>query len=294
MQLLALNARARAYFVGLAAQLLSLQCENMAITFRNAPLIEVIAEIKWGIGSLPPEVLASMSPMGFQTESGDSEAFYSRVSEEVAVRGITRAERLMPPGFPVFPGQVVYRYKSASKLSANLMQVGPGVFTVNALPPYKSWDDFSHFISEGLDALLASRPASERDSDFASVNLRFINGFGKEYYAKQSRIEFLRGMGFEVGLPGAMDQITKDTTDAKFNLNYTSKLPDGAVVQVNLGEGVKDGAPIQVVELGCTHSYIGPDREKLLAVLHDSHSLIESIFLDMTKNIRDQMIPQEV
>ncbi|MEE4698586.1 hypothetical protein V2K91_25415 [Pseudomonas alliivorans] len=267
----------------------------MATTFRNAPLIEVIAEIKWGVGSIPPEVFAQMSSgIGLQVEGGDSEAFYSRVSEEVAARGITRAERLMPPGFPVFPGQVVYRYRSAIKQSPNIMQVGPGVFTVNALPPYKSWGAFEHFLGEGLDALLASRPGGERDSEFASVNLRFINGFGKEFYPEQTRVEFLRAMGFEVSLPEAMDQVTKDANDSKFNLNYTSTLPDGAVVQINLGEGAKDGVAIQVVELGCTHSAIAPDRTKLLSVLNDSHSLIESIFLDMTKNIRDLMIPQEV
>lgn len=263
--------------------------EPMAIHFENAPLIEVIAELRWG-PAFPP--IGVGQQFTFDADVSQSEEFFMHFGAECSVRGLQRAERVVPPGFPVMPGQVVYRFRSGDKSAPNLLQVGPGVFTANALPPY-AWAAFDRFMREGIDALLSARPASERDEAFATVNLRFVNGFGADFLQGESRLVFLQKLGFNLQSPRALESLTNDSKEATLNLNYSALLGNGSRVNVSIAEGLKDGEPIQILELGVTHSNLVPDKENILEVLSESHAMIEEIFLDMTKKISDIMIPSE-
>lgn len=269
----------------------------MAINFQNAPLIEVIAELRWGAGfSFPPQMMTSLQGQQFNInmEASQHEEFFMNFGAECGARGLQRAERIVPQGFPMLPGQVVYRFRSNERSQHNLLQVGPGVFTINALPPYKSWESFQDFMSRGLDALLASRPENEAAGNFASVNIRFINGFGSEYFEETSKIAFLQSLGFDLKVPSELEKISQEDESTFFNMNYVTNLKAGAKLQINIGEGAKDGSPIQVIELGCTHENISPTKKDLLDALNASHDIIEKIFMDMTKPIHAAMKPREV
>jgi hypothetical protein len=78
----------------------------MSVTFKNAPLVEMIAELRWGETAQPvqqglPIVMQGMTP--------EVDQFFMRLSGEVYQHGFRRAERLVPPGFPIFPFQPVFR-----------------------------------------------------------------------------------------------------------------------------------------------------------------------------------------
>ncbi|PTT99935.1 hypothetical protein DBR45_25345 [Pseudomonas sp. HMWF031] len=269
----------------------------MAINFQNAPLIEVIAELRWGAGfSFPPQLVAGLQgqQININMEASQHEEFFMNFGAECGARGLQRAERIVPQGFPMLPGQVVYRFRSNERSQHNLLQVGPGVFTVNALPPYESWVSFQDFMSKGLDALLSSRPENEATTSFSSVNIRFINGFGSEYFENTSKIAFLKSLGFDLKVPSELEKIYQGDESTFFNMNYVTNLKSGAKLQINIGEGARDGLPIQVIELGCTHENISPNKQELLDALNDSHNIIEKIFMDMTKPIHDAMKPREV
>lgn len=269
----------------------------MAITFENAPLIEVIVELRWGAGfSFPQQGLSGAPGQQFHVnlETSQHEEFFMNFGTECGSRGLQRAERIVPHGFPVLPGQVVYRFRSNDRSNQNLLQIGPGVFTVNALPPYKGWPSFETLVASGIDALLASRPAAEQKSKFLSVNIRFINGFGTEYFEGTSRMAFLRSLGFVLQVPNELEKVSKEDQTTFFNMNYVTSLQTGAKLQVSLGEGAKDGMPIQVVELGSTYENVDSSQEELRKVINASHDLIEKIFMDMTAPIHQQMRPREV
>lgn len=268
----------------------------MAITFENAPLIEVIVELRWGAGiSFPPQGLSGIPGQQFHMnlETSQHEEFFMNFGSECGARGLQRAERIVPPGFPALPGQVVYRFRSNDRSSQNLLQVGPGVFTVNALPPYHGWPSFETLVASGIDALLASRPLTEKNSEFLSVNVRFINGFGTEYFEGTSRMAFLRSLGFLLQVPDELEKVSKEDQTTFFNMNYVTSLQTGAKLQVNIGEGAKDGKPIQVVELASTYENIDSSPHELRKVINASHDLIEKIFMDMTAPIHQMMKPKE-
>lgn len=269
----------------------------MAINFENAPLIEVIVELRWGAGlPFPPPGFPGAPSQLFNVnlEASQHEEFFMNFGAECGSRGLQRAERTVPQGFPLIPGQVVYRFRSSDRSQQNLLQVGPGVFTVNGLPPYKGWPSFEAFIARGIDALLASRPVHEVSSNFSSVNIRFINGFGEDYFQGTSRLSFLKSLGFIVQVPEELEAVAQEDDSTFFNMNYITNLKGGAKLQVTVAEGAKEGLPIQVVELGTTHEGVPPTKRDLLEVINISHDLIEKIFLNMTAPIHAKMKPREV
>lgn len=125
----------------------------MSATFENAPLVEIIAEIRWNPQMVPLQTVSGHGPaaapvMALNTNAFDE--FFMRFGGEVYQKGFEQSERLVPSGFPMMLFQPVYRYrKSASADASVLYQVGPGLFSANAIPPYKSWDTFSPTVERG-------------------------------------------------------------------------------------------------------------------------------------------------
>ncbi len=85
----------------------------MVTTFENAPLVEIIAELRWS-----PEKALNQVEIGHGTvvrtlkttdPASVHEQFFSRFSDEISKSGFTRTERLLPAGFPAMPFQPVYR-----------------------------------------------------------------------------------------------------------------------------------------------------------------------------------------
>ncbi|QPI09742.1 TIGR04255 family protein [Stutzerimonas stutzeri] len=266
----------------------------MAITFDNAPLIEAVAELRWGAASTMPAQMLPGQTITFGPDASASEDFFMNFGGECSALGMQRAERIVPQGFPVLPGQVVYRFRSGDKNVHTLLQVGNGVFSANALPPYPSWDlGFKELIGNGVEALLNSRPSSEKGAKFSTLSLRYINGFDEKFRAGLSGEAFLNKLGFSIGKPGKLNEIF-GREDQAIGLSINSRVDDKHSVQVNIGEGLKDGAPATMVELTVTTMNVSPDKEEILRVFQTSHDLVEEIFLDMTRHLRDLMKPREV
>jgi uncharacterized protein (TIGR04255 family) len=136
--------------------------------FSNPPLIELIAELRWIPGQISPPVPEAAAPGTIQLPLVPQyvEQTFSNFSNQVAQRGFGMSERLVPVGFPYFPLSVVYRFRKAPSQQENfLYQIGPGVFSANAVPPYRDWESFRPIVQEGVQALLASRHDSE-NTDF--------------------------------------------------------------------------------------------------------------------------------
>jgi uncharacterized protein (TIGR04255 family) len=117
--------------------------QNMEISFEHPPLVEVAAELRWGLPGLSPQAPAGVSfPVAGLPSTGHEE-FFTRFSREIAAHGFTMVERLLPPGFPALPFQPVYRFRTAAQESGTrLYQLGTNTFSAHATPPYRSWHEF--------------------------------------------------------------------------------------------------------------------------------------------------------
>ena len=260
----------------------------MAITFKNAPLIEAVAELRWGA---QPFAMVPGQQFTFTTEAVAGEEFFMHFGAECSTRGMMRAERVLPQGMPAFPGQVVYRFRAPGATSM-LLQVGAGVFSANVLPPYGSWDSFKGHIGTGLDVLLSSRPPAEHGTAFSHVNIRYINGFGDEYLKGMSGKQFLEKLGFSLQKPGRLMSISQGAAEEAVNLSIITKVNEEFTFQVNISEGFKDGLPAKIVELSATTLNVGADKAAILDILQSSHDMIEEVFLDVTQAFHQVMEPQ--
>src|SRR5216684_628076 len=98
-------------------------------TFKNAPLLEIIAELRWptALPAIPPaqQQGVALPPLFLGTVQIDN--FLHRLGGEIYKLGFQRMERMLPGGLLVLQGQAIYRYRSdAENLTNILYQAGAG------------------------------------------------------------------------------------------------------------------------------------------------------------------------
>lgn len=264
------------------------------MTFDKAPLVELIVELKWGHAALfQPHSIGTFAPQGFFStgDPAQSEEFYSRFGNECFSNGLQRVERLIPPGFPTIPGQVACRYKAGDAPITNLLQVGPGVFTANGLPPYKSWNEFLPFFKSGYAALLKSRTASENTLPFSSVAIRYINAFGAEYLEAFNQSELLKQLGFDLRLPTPVSGEISDGANTQIVLNYTTNLKDGGKITLIVGSGQTPAGTAVVFDISITHEHV--DAGSVEQCLSSAQAIIEKMFMESTAPLHHMMMIKE-
>ena len=276
----------------------------MHVTFKNAPLVEIIAELRWlppylvpqggQLEGVPPQVMMPI-PM---FNANKAEEFYMRFGGVAYQAGFQRSERLVPPGFPVQLGQAIYRYKPAETAPNDLMrsalfQVGPGVFSANAIPPYKSWTEFAPIVARGVEALLNSRDDSEKDLPFSGVSLRYIDAFGPGLRTTRSPGQFIKEvLGFVMTLPGPVAEHAEDIESVTSQHQFIIPVQGGMTMSLAVNEGLFNGEPAVILDttvsvsgdVGCTVNYV-------MSALNAAREIIHSMFVGVTKNIQAEMIP---
>ncbi len=117
----------------------------MTTVFRNPPLIEMIAELRWS------GQWQSTIPVIMPGANGYAEAMFLQWTARMGALGYEHVERLVPVGFPLPLDAPTLRVKQKTGMPQNtLFQLGPQLFTANATPPYLSWQDFAPTAREGV------------------------------------------------------------------------------------------------------------------------------------------------
>src|SRR5258706_4086184 len=144
------------------------------ISFERAPVIEIIAELRWLPAPQPRNALTA----GINIVTGPEE-FFKRFGSEAGKRGFSQSERLIPIDSGYVWQSAAWRFRPIGDLGS-LWQVGLGLFSANALQPYSRWTEFRPTVELGVATLLATRPAEEAMQPFAVINLRYLNAFSGE------------------------------------------------------------------------------------------------------------------
>lgn len=151
----------------------------------NAPLVEVILELRWTIKDQ-----AGLTK--YKYLAGD---IYNKLNKSYPYR-----ENIHPPEIPleILINKPEHRYREAEK-EYPLIQVGPGVITLNTIDEKYFWKDFSLRAKEYFETFLTVYPESDKESfkpviiyvdffpfDFNKTNVnQYINeNFGLEFKQK--------------------------------------------------------------------------------------------------------------
>lgn len=264
----------------------------MTVRFRHPPLVELIAELRWG-----PQLPGGQQRGGVLLPTGSHEEFFMRFGSRAGALGYERVERLVPPGFPpIIPFQAIYRFrKRVPEEGTTLYQIGAGVFSANITPPYQSWQDFRPIVEEGVRILLETRDPSERNAPFTSVNLRYINSFDHKFSQGRSTASFMREvLGFAIELPTAVQAEIALNADVKPALQLAFPLKSGQQMSLTLAEG--QVASEQAVIMDITASVAKPvsaNADDVMAEFEGEHEVIHRIFAGATKRIYQIMEPIE-
>lgn len=255
--------------------------------FKKAPLKELIAELRWApVGVLAPE------PGGVaMTFDGAVDEFFMRFAGKISVNDFTQAERLVPVGVPYFPHNIAYRFRRPNNLSS-LLQVGAGIFSANALPPYKRWHEFRPTVEAGVRALLEARRPEEAEAPFTGVSLRYIDGFSAELLGGKSESAFIeQTLGFRVVLPAPVETLV--TSDQPVNTSIGLVFPAKGTtktVRLNIGDGVVGGERAAVMDTTVSESSaIAPNVDAVMKALDSSRDIIHKTFVDLTTPVHTLM-----
>jgi uncharacterized protein (TIGR04255 family) len=259
--------------------------------FEKPPLLELIAEFRW----LPTNALGVgiANPATFLKSGPETEAFYDAFRKAVAFGGYNLSERLIPANFVHPMYQPVFRYSrdSDEKTPRTIYQVGIGLLSVHALPPYDSWSTFKPVISAGLDALIASR-STDKSTVFTSVSLRYIDAFDTELRQGRSERKFLSEvLGLNVDLPFALAEQAVDPDLIEVAAQLKTRTKSGLDLTLGVGPNVDQGDPHRIVmdTVVSSPQHVAWDREATLEVLERAHTAIRSLFVGMTTPIHDLM-----
>jgi uncharacterized protein (TIGR04255 family) len=267
------------------------------IQFKNSPLVELIAELRWGVADMLPSPAGEQSfgapPQVVMTVT-QHEDFFMKFGGAIYGHGFQDVERLVPPNFPYIVGQPARRFrKSSDAANPVLYQVGPGIFTANATAPYKNWDEFAPVVAEGVAALLKTRAPAEADSPFVAASVRYIDAFGVDFIGEDEIGQFIaEKFGIKIELPAALTSVIDAVKQPKPFLQLQIPISGGLVMSVGVGEGVVQGQ--RSVVLDTTVVTVNPtaaDLESVMQQLHAARGAIHKMFISLTDKLREKMQP---
>jgi uncharacterized protein (TIGR04255 family) len=267
----------------------------MADRFENPPLAELAAELRWGGPSIGTGIVG-LSPTRFGSPSSADEEFFMRFGGKASAAGFGRIERLIPPGFPVPPFQVVYRFRQTKDEDGKgtiIFQVGPGVFTANITPPYQSWSAFRPTVETGLGILLDTRNEAQKSVPLHSLSLRYINMYGAKFTNDQPLSDFLKEkLGFGVLLPNAILKEAIGYGQVKFSSQIAIPLAEDRTMRINLGEGSVNNENAVVVDTSVSYDgTVEPVVSNALEVFNSLNDVHHRVFMATSTKLHDIMKP---
>lgn len=260
----------------------------MGLRFENPPLIEILAELRWNLQGVQQQAGGALSIPARLT--GDQEEFFMRFGGAIASDGCNRIERIVPPQFPSVPGQVVYRFRHQDPAIPTLYQIGAGVFSANSTPPYKTWEEFKPFALAGVSKLLSVRSQSDRDVNFSSVSLRYIDAFKGDLLDDFPTRSFLSEiLGITIELPKALVPDETKPELVKPHLNLAIPIGDFQLTFV-IGEGViSNESAILMDTIVSTTNETNPSIDDVEKALSYAHDVIHNIFVGLTEKLHPKM-----
>lgn len=258
--------------------------------FESPPLVELIAEVRWNVQANH----ASTNPFLVDSSNHVHEEFFTRLLSELDRQGYGASERMVPVGFPLINQHPVIRYlKSANassghdKSASTLFQAGVGIFTVNAVQPYKSWEQFRPVVESGLQALMNSEPTRE---DGFTVSLRYVDAFKEELTGGRTHRQFLEEvLGIQVIVPEVLKQISRDGSTVIPMMHMVTPLSFGNL-QIQFAEGQLSGEPVFLMENVVTVSEpFDGSVAAMMEGLDQARGIVHKSFVGMTRPLHEKM-----
>jgi len=225
----------------------------------KAPLLEVIFEIKWDITN-------NNDIVKFQYLHGD---LYSILKNDYPKR-----ENLVPAEVPIdiMKNNVMYRFKKDTGYP--LVQIGPGILTLNTIDNLYFWDNYRDEIVKVTNSLSEVFPEINQTNLF--LTLTYLDFFEIDIET-ENVIEFINSnLNLNINQTFIKNENTKE-----INLTFSYKIGDNTLI-LDLRNGNvnnKKGIILQTKLIGNKKKYTNTEQ---LEWLNNAHETCSDIFKKIT------------
>ncbi|CAJ4059753.1 Uncharacterised protein [Burkholderia pseudomallei] len=263
--------------------------------FENAPLIELVAELRWGTPSVVPVHPVPGVPLAHAHLLSEHDTMANSFGRIVASAGYTLTERVFQGGGIQVPFQATHRFRRSDITpGASLFSLGVGLFSANITPPYKTWESFRPVVELGVDALLKSRIGDAVKQPFAVASLRYVNAFHSNLTQGKGASEFLEMLGFRISLPPSVNAKMDKSRPIKPMLLLSIPLAENRVMHISTGDATVNGQEAVLMDNVVTsRDVVAPTVEAVMAEFDSARMIIHDVFVNSTKPIEDLLSPIE-
>lgn len=210
----------------------------MAKELKNKPLVEAILEVRWQLQGTPP---------GPQIDP-HYKLLLGRLFDRM-LKDYPEHEQLPTANIPdELVGHVVqHRFRVAAN-SWPLVQVGPGIFTMNSTADYK-WGDFRPRVLSAIEKLYDAHP-KVGDLKITNLILRYIDAVEFDYGTGNTFAFLNDNLKVNISLP---DNLFKDTSvhekpDSLISqFAFKCEKPNG-IINIRFATGQKQNVPAVIWE----------------------------------------------
>lgn len=229
--------------------------EGTVSNVNKSSILEVIFEVRWQLTPIPNT--PALRDPGYPLVYG---RLYDRVKERFPIVEDLPTTQMQPEANPY----VVRHRLRKVKEGWPLMQIGPGILTVNEGAEF-DWKAFKEDASNGYEGVRQFFPSAQVPLKFLKVELRYIHGHKFE----GSATEFMaKSLSTQVKFDPALfpaDKVGEKQEGLLLNVGYQLKKPIGqgmlsfslgqvegqqAIVQQSLIQVAGEDTPQDLVELG--------------------------------------------
>lgn len=267
----------------------------MARTLENAPLIESVFELHWKLQPGTGDV-NFQAPLPVAGVSVGFDPYYrlafARLSEKLASQYPVYIP-LPQANFPdaIVPHMVQHRFQTQAGSRVPIVQIGPGVLTVNHGLDY-SWDAFKERIQTVLELFYQSYP-NPAELTVESISLKYIDAFAFDYDVNDPVLFMQQNLSVGVALPSQAfgNAVNRNATHVNCQVSFNTSVPQG-VLTSNYATGILENQKTLFWQLWLAS--INPPRDFLGhsdVWLDSAHAVIERWFFEsLSGDIRRELL----
>jgi len=206
----------------------------------NAPLIEVVFEMRWGKAARLKQ--GESEVVGLQFPNQEQNFFPGLFRSEIDKKGYSCVEEANP-AIQMMPHVVKHRFRKSPN-QWPCYQIGLGVFTANQVNEGYTWESYVETVNEGLKVIDTSHPDSLKGLSPLGIELKYQDGFVFE--ASETPVSFLvkkMNIGFSLNEQFLLNPSLEDKIHGNsISFQMNSKKPEGVLI-IQLLEGTISGKP---------------------------------------------------
>lgn len=257
--------------------------------YRNAPLIEVIAELHWELVQLTALPGAAVDP-NFRTVAPQLESVLRE-------NGFTFVSQIQPPQIP--DELLSYRPRIQYRKSHGLWPVyqhGPGIFTCNMVPPYQGWSEFRNILERGLRLFFQASGQSSETLKFTKCELRYIDGFTGKHGLNDAWSFIENELGISLKLRDEFKQFSDEDRSPSSKIEVMLPIEGGASLALMVAPGRTNGEPAVILDIKFTQNMSGANMlpEALIERFDKAHDHLRRAFQILTsETLKERMGPKD-